>query len=92
MANNLFIAYDLMAPNQNYDAVIVRIKELGDFAHIQLSRWSVKSGYSAAEAHEHIRLAMDANDRLAVIVAEDGFISKYDAGIMDVLRNVFQSP
>ena len=37
MAYNLFIAYDLMKPGQNYDQVKQRIAELGDHYQFQYS-------------------------------------------------------
>ena len=37
MAYNLFIAYDLMQPGQNYEAVRDRIKSLGQWHQFQLS-------------------------------------------------------
>ena len=43
MANNLFVSYDLHAPNKNYEAVTKAIKELGDWAKVHYSYFYVKS-------------------------------------------------
>lgn len=65
--NNLFISYDLISPNQNYEAVIESIKELGNWAYINKSTWYVSSSLSAEEAAKKIHLKMDSNDILMVI-------------------------
>jgi hypothetical protein len=41
MAFNLFIAYDLDKPGQNYDGVHARIKSLGRWYHAQQSLFYV---------------------------------------------------
>ena len=41
MACNLFIAYDLLQPGQNYEAVRDRIKSLGQWPQFQLSLFYV---------------------------------------------------
>ena len=38
-----------------------------------------------------IRVAMDRDDRLAVIWAHDAFISNYPTDVLAVLRGAFQS-
>jgi hypothetical protein len=67
MANNLFVSYDLHAPDKNYNAVIAAIKNLGDWAKVHYSLWYVKSNLSAEEACTRVWASMDANDRLIVI-------------------------
>ncbi|MDR6994145.1 hypothetical protein J2Y65_000779 [Aeromonas salmonicida] len=69
MANNLFISYDLHAPNQDYTSLIDEIKSLGDWASIQRSLWYVNSALSAEEAAKRLRAKMDSNDSLVVINA-----------------------
>ncbi|MCW2370327.1 hypothetical protein [Sphingobium sp. B11D3D] len=69
MANNLHISYDLMKPGQNYDAVIERVKELGNWAKIGYSFWYVRSDYTAAQARDHIVPALDAGDKLYIVDA-----------------------
>ena len=69
MANNLHVSYDLHNPGQNYDAVIKRIKELGSWAKVHMSFWYVNSGYTAAQAVEHIKSALDTNDKVYVVDA-----------------------
>jgi hypothetical protein len=67
MANNLFISYDLYAPEKNYDAVGSSIKELGSWGKVQKSFWYVKSNFNSEQAAAHIRRSMDANDSLIVV-------------------------
>lgn len=67
MPYNLFIAYDLMHPGQNYDAVRDRIKQLGRWHQFQFSLFFVHTGHTPQEAYAHVLQACDRNDRLAVI-------------------------
>lgn len=50
MATNLFVAYDLCEPGQNYDAVRERIKSLGQWHQFQYSLFYVSTERSAADA------------------------------------------
>lgn len=81
MANNLHITYDLMSQGQSYDAVIAKIKELGNWAKINQSVWYVNSNYSATQAKDHIRVAMDGNDKLYVVDSVNNAAAWY--GISD---------
>ena len=67
MANNLHISYDLSTPGQNYDAVIAKIKELGNWAKVNYSVWYVNSTYSASQARDFILPTLDAGDKLYVV-------------------------
>lgn len=67
--NNLFISYDLHAPTKNYERVIAAIQKLGFWARVHKSLWYVKTGISASQAFESVRMAIDSNDSLAVIDA-----------------------
>lgn len=78
MSYNLFIAYDLPRPGQNYDAVRQRIRELGPHWQFQLSLFYVHSQSSPEEAFAYVSAVMDSNDRLAVINAERGMVSNWD--------------
>ena len=77
MAYNLFIAYDLNDPGQNYPAVCNAIESLGRYAKIQLSLYYLRTDYDPATVQSVVRRAMDHNDKLAVIVAADAFITNY---------------
>ena len=72
MANNLHISYDLMSPGQNYDGVVSKIKELGNWAKIEYSFWYVNSSYTAAQARDHVIQALDAGDKLYIVDASNG--------------------
>jgi len=77
MARNLFIAYDLMYPGQNYEAVQNAIKRLGRWYQFQFSLFYVHSDLTVQQAHDAIRFAMDANDKLVVIDAASAYVSHY---------------
>ena len=89
MAFNLFIAYDLMNPGQNYDQVRDQIKGLGQWAQIQYSMFYVHTVLNPQQAHDHIRLVMDTNDRLAVIEANSAVITVYPKATIDAINNVW---
>jgi hypothetical protein len=78
MTFNLFIAYDLFAPGQNYDAVRDRIKGLGLWHQFQFSLFYVNTELSPSEAFRRVAEVMDDNDRLAVINAASGVVSNWD--------------
>jgi hypothetical protein len=71
MANNLFVSYDLMKADKNYDAVIAQIKILGSWAKIHYSLWYVKSELDVSQAAQRVWAVMDSNDRLLVIDAKN---------------------
>ena len=77
MANNLFIAYDLMYPGQNYEVVRDTIMRLGPWYQFQYSLFYVSSTLSAQQAHNAIRASMDSNDKLVVIDAAAATVSHY---------------
>lgn len=72
MANNLHISYDLMTPGQNYEGLVSKIKELGNWAKIEYSFWYVNSSYTAAQARDHLIQALDDGDKLYVVDASNG--------------------
>ncbi|HZE58300.1 MAG TPA: CRISPR-associated protein Cas2 [Chthoniobacterales bacterium] len=69
MANNLHISYDLHKPEKNYEAVIAKIKTLGNWAKVHYSYWYVNSGYTARQACDAVWSVMDADDSLYVVDA-----------------------
>lgn len=69
MAKNLFIAYDLIAPGQNYDTVQAQIKQLGDPQKLQYSLYYLHTHLSRAEVYKRVNAVMDQNDSLVVIEA-----------------------
>lgn len=75
---NLFIAYDLNSPGQNYDAVRDAIKSLGKWHQFQYSLFYVSTERTTREASDIVTAVMDANDRLAVIDANGGIVSDWD--------------
>ncbi|MDC7784084.1 hypothetical protein PQJ75_05505 [Rhodoplanes sp. TEM] len=92
MAYNLFIAYDLISPGRNYDAVRDRIKSLGPWAQLQLSLFYVSSDKAPHDAYAHVGSAMDVNDRLAVIVAADflgAVLSTWDRPPIEAINSIW---
>ena len=90
MSYNLFIAYDLMSPGQNYDAVRDRIKSLGASWQFQFSLFYVSTDSSPEQAYAHIAAVMDSNDRLAVINAQSGVVSDWDRPPLDQINAIWQ--
>lgn len=86
---NLFIAYDLMAPGQNYDRVRDAIKGLGRWHQFQLSLFYVSTDQSPADAFAIVNAAMDINDRLAVINAQGGVVSDWDHPPIDAINAIW---
>lgn len=95
MAHNLFIAYDLMSPGQNYDAVRDAIKALGAWHQFQYSLFYVSTQHSPDTAFALVQAAMDGNDRLAVINASDeigAIVSNWDHPPIDEINAIWSSP
>jgi hypothetical protein len=82
LAYNLFIAYDLDKPGQNYEGVHERIKSLGRWCQAQQSLFYVHTHLTAEEAHRHVFSAMDSNDKLMAVDATGGWM--YPAPPADV--------
>ena len=78
MRYNLFVAYDLNSPEQDYDAVHAAVKSLGLWHQFQMSFFYVNTEASPAEAFALIASVASANDRLAVIDANSGVVSNWD--------------
>ena len=92
MAYNLFIAYDLMKPGQNYEAVRNCIKELGQWHQFQLSLFYVHTNLTPQQAWQHVAQAIDGNDRLAVINASGGVVSNWDHPPIDEINAIWFTP
>jgi len=89
MNYNLFIAYDLMSPGQNYDAVRDAIKSLGLWHQFQYSLFFVSTRSSPAEAYATVARHLDGNDRLAVINAASGVVSNWDNPPIDAINSIW---
>jgi len=89
MAYNLFIAYDLMFPGQNYDVVRDRIKSLGKWHQFQLSLFYVSTNMTPSAAFAHIHPALDANDKLAVIQADNAIVTNWDRPPIDAINAIW---
>lgn len=89
MAYNLFIAYDLDAPGQNYDAVRDAIKNLGAWHQFQFSLFYVNTSHDPQHAFALVRAAMDGNDKLVVINAVGGVVSTWDNPPIDAINTIW---
>ena len=92
MSYNLIVAYDLMYPGQNYDAVRGRIMSLGLTYQFQYSLFYLKTDLDPQAAHSAIRAAMDSNDRLLVVEATGGVVSFNPHGHIDAVNFVWFTP
>lgn len=95
MAYNLFIAYDLNAPGQNYDAVRDAIRELGPHWQLQYSLFYVHSDNTPQDAYAYVHRVMDGNDRLAVINAADhigAVLTNWDHPPIDAINAIWLAP
>ena len=86
---NLFIAYDLNSPGQNYDVVRDAIKGLGSWHQFQFSLFYVNTPHDAASAFALVNAAMDPNDRLVVINAVGGVVSTWDNPPIDAINAIW---
>lgn len=89
MATNLFIAYDLCQPGQNYDVVRDRPKSLGQWHQFQYSLFYVSTERSAADAFSYVAAVMDSNDRLAVINAMGGIVTDWDRPPIEAINSIW---
>lgn len=89
---NLFIAYDLMSPGQNYDAVRDAIKSLGPWHQFQFSLFYVSTASSPHEAYNAVIAQMDINDKLAVIDASGGVVTTWDQPPIDLINQIWFTP
>lgn len=92
MTYNLFIAYDLNQPGQNYEGVRDAIKGLGRWHQFQLSLFYVNTVHSPQEAYRIIMVAMDGRDKLAVIDAQGGIVSTWDRPPIDAINSIWFAP
>lgn len=89
MATNLFIAYDLNSPGQNYDAVRDAIKSLGQWYQFQYSLFYVNTERSTADAYSIVAAYIDTNDRLAVIEANAAVVTNWDRPPIDAINAIW---
>lgn len=67
--NNLFVSYDLVHPDENYDRLARAIGALGNAAKISSTLWYVDAPMSGAEAAQKLRALCHPADSLIVIDA-----------------------
>ena len=86
MAFNLFIAYDLVPPGQNYDRVRDAITKLGVTWKFQQSLYYLHTEYSPEMVYAALSAVTDQNDRIAVINAQSGVVSNWDNPPVDEIN------
>ena len=59
--------YDLLAPGRDYENLYNAIRSYGTWGKLTESTWAILSTKSSMEILNHLRIFMDANDRLVVI-------------------------
>ena len=92
MSYNLFIAYDLYQPGQNYEDVRTKIKSLGSWHQFQLSLFYVHTNKTSQQAYAIVFPSMDTNDRLAVIDASGGVVSTWEKPPIDAINAIWFTP
>jgi len=92
MAFNLFIAYDLCEPGQNYDQVRDAIRGLGQYYQFQYSLFYVNTQQSPQQAYATVIQFMDANDRLAIIEANSAIVTNWDKPPIDAINAIWFKP
>ena len=92
MAYNLFIAYDLIPPGQNYEEVRETIRSLGQWHQFQYSLFYVSTELSPHEAYTQIAQVMDTGDRLAVIDASGAVVTTWDNPPIDSINSIWFGP
>lgn len=95
MSYNLFVAYDLIPPGQNYEAVRERIRSLGQWHQFQYSLFYVNTDFTPEQAYAAVAEVMDAKDRLAVIncdFAMGAIVSNYDRPLIDAINAIWVRP
>ena len=87
--NNLFIAYDLFRPGQNYEAVRAKIEALGTWSKVQQSLYYVHTALTPQQAQARIAPALDANDKLVVIDAKGANVVGYSDQWINAVNGVW---
>ena len=75
MAFNLFVAYDLIKPGQNYKAVQDKIKSLGQWYQPQFSLFYIHTALTPQQVTTAVQSVMDDKDKIAVINADGAVLS-----------------
>lgn len=81
------VTYDLRKQGQDYDALYERIKACGNAWHGMQNVWFVHTDRTASDIVNHVRLALDANDKVFVSRINEaawwGFPAEADKWIQD---------
>jgi hypothetical protein len=69
MTRVLIVTYDLIKPGQNYEKLIQRIKQYGEWARLGGSSYLISTANSPVEVRNYLSVVLDQNDKLWVGVA-----------------------
>lgn len=76
--SSFFIACNLAAGEQNYDAVRDAIRSLGTWHQFQDALFYVNTHSSPTQVYDIVMASMDTGDSLAVINAHAGIVTDWD--------------
>jgi len=91
MSHNLFIAYDLISPGQDYDRIMDAIKSVGKWHQFQQSLFYVNTQQTPIEVFAFVKSHMDTNDKLCVIDAESAIVTTWDRPPIDAINAIWDS-
>ncbi|WP_267550458.1 hypothetical protein [Rhizobium rhizogenes] len=82
------VAYDLIKTGQNYNCIIEKIKQYGNWAHVQESVWFIVTSNTAVQIRDNLQSCLDNNDKLivAALTGEAAWLG-LDKEISDWLQN-----
>lgn len=66
MRKVLIISYDLVNPGQNYESLLKLIKSYQLWARLGGSAYLIATDETPVQVRDHLRTALDANDKLYV--------------------------
>jgi CRISPR associated protein Cas2 len=64
--NDIFVAYDLLQPNRNYEPLWDALIRLGGKRVLE-STWEFQSPHTAQQIRDHLQQFIDSDDRLLVM-------------------------
>lgn len=62
----LIVTYDLVNPGRNYEKLLQRIKGYSGWCRLGGSSYLIASGELPEQVRDHLKVALDANDKLFV--------------------------
>jgi hypothetical protein len=85
VANNFFVSYDPLSPDQNIDDLIKAIAGLGEVVKVSPLLWYIKSNRNFDEAVKAIRSAIPASGKALIINAKRAEGVNLEGAVSDFL-------